>query len=92
MKTERLQDALPLHYAALTLTDEELKNYFAAHADDEIGWDLVMNSEATLLYIIACKLKPLSTQWLLENVHYANRWKTAYDINGYTPLKCYRRL
>jgi hypothetical protein len=87
MKTERLRDALPLHYAALTLTDEELKNYFAAHADDEIGWDRVTNSEATLLHITACKLKPLSTQWLLENVHYANRWKTARDIDGYTPLE-----
>jgi hypothetical protein len=87
MKLERLRDALPLHYAALTLTDEELKNYFAAHADDKIGWDRVTNSEATLLHITACKLKPLSTQWLLENVHYADRWKTARDIEGYTPLE-----
>lgn len=69
---ERLRDVLPLHYAALTLIDEELKTFFTAHADEEIGWDGVTNSEATLLHIIACKLKPLSTQWLLENVHYAD--------------------
>ncbi|KAF4181095.1 hypothetical protein CNMCM8060_009741 [Aspergillus lentulus] len=86
-KMERLRDALPLHHAALTLMDEELKTFFATHADDEIGWDRVTNSEATLLHITACKLKPLSTQWLLENVHYADRWKTARDIDGYTPLE-----
>jgi hypothetical protein len=40
----------------LTLTDEELKTYFATHADDEIGWDRVTNSEVTLLHITACKL------------------------------------
>ncbi|KAF4169680.1 hypothetical protein CNMCM6936_006839 [Aspergillus lentulus] len=87
IKMERLRDVLPLHYAALTLTDEELKTFFTAHADEESGWDRVTNSEATLLHITACKLKPLSTQWLLENVHYADRWKTARDINGYTPLE-----
>ncbi|PKX91234.1 uncharacterized protein P174DRAFT_376578 [Aspergillus novofumigatus IBT 16806] len=87
LKMERLRDALPLHYAALTLTDEELKTFFTTHADDEIGWDRVTNSEATLLHITACELKPLSTQWLLENVHYADRWKTARDIEGYTPLE-----
>ncbi|KAG2418849.1 hypothetical protein HFD88_001951 [Aspergillus terreus] len=87
MKMERLRDALPLHHAALTLMDEELKTFFATHADDKIGWDRVTNSEATLLHITACKLKPLSTQWLLDNVHNANRWKTARDIDGYTPLE-----
>ncbi|PYH42930.1 uncharacterized protein BP01DRAFT_324199 [Aspergillus saccharolyticus JOP 1030-1] len=87
MKLERLRDTLPLHYAALALTDDELRNHFAAHADDKIGWDRITNSEATLLHITACKLKPLSTQWLLENVHYADRWKTARDIEGYTPLE-----
>jgi hypothetical protein len=46
-----------------------------------------MNSEATLLHITACKLKPLSTQWLLKNVHYADRWKTARDMDGYTLLE-----
>lgn len=59
---ERLCDALPLHHAALTLTDEELNVFFMTHADDKIGWDQVTNSEATLLYLTACKLKPLSTQ------------------------------
>jgi hypothetical protein len=87
IKIERLHDVLPLHYAALTLMDEELKTFFTAHADEEISWDGEMNSEAMLLHITACKLKPLSTQWLLKNVHYANRWKTACDINRYTPLK-----
>jgi hypothetical protein len=86
-KMERLRDALPLHHAALTLVDEELKTFFATHADDDLGWDRVTNSEATLLHITACKLKPLSTQWLLENVHYADRWKTARDMDGYTPLE-----
>lgn len=86
-KMERLRDALPLHHAALTLMDEELKTFFATHADDEIGWDRVTNSEATLLHITACELKPLSTQWLLDNVHNANRWKTARNIDGYTPLE-----
>jgi hypothetical protein len=60
-KMERLCDVLPLHHAALTLVDEELKTFFATHADDDLGWDRVMNSEAMLLYITACKLKPLST-------------------------------
>ncbi|GAB1217283.1 hypothetical protein ATERTT37_006519 [Aspergillus terreus] len=87
MKMERLRDALPLHHAALTVMDEELKTFFATHADDEIGWDRVTNSEATLLHITACQLKSLSTQWLLDNVHYANRWKTARNIDGYTPLE-----
>jgi hypothetical protein len=87
MKLERLRDALPLHHAALTLMDEELKTFYVTHAEDEIGWDRVTNSEATLLHITACKLKPLSTQWLLENVHYAGRWKMARDIDRNTPLE-----
>ncbi|GES62937.1 zinc knuckle transcription factor [Aspergillus terreus] len=87
IKMERLRHALPLHHAALTLMDEELKTFFATHADDEIGWDRVTNSEATLLHITACQLKPLSTQWLLDNVHNANSWKTARNIDGYTPLE-----
>jgi hypothetical protein len=37
MKMERLQDALPLHYAVLTLTNKELKTYFATYADNEIS-------------------------------------------------------
>ncbi|KAI9040059.1 uncharacterized protein KD926_008622 [Aspergillus affinis] len=87
LKMERLRDALPLHHAALTLADEELKAFFVTHADDEIGWDRVTKSEATLLHLTACELKPLCTSWLLENVHHAKVWKTARDINGYTPLE-----
>lgn len=87
LKMGRLRDALPLHHAALTLTDEELKAVLVAHADDEIGWDRVTNSEATLLHLTACELKPLSTRWLLENVRRADSWKTARDIDGYTPLE-----
>ncbi|KAJ5124023.1 zinc knuckle transcription factor, partial [Penicillium bovifimosum] len=71
----------------LTLTDEELKAFFVTHADDEIGWDRVTNSEATLLHLTASELKPLSTRWLLENVHHADSWKTTRDIDGYTPLE-----
>lgn len=84
---ERLRDALPLHHAALTLTDEGLKAFFVSHANDKIDWDRVTNSEATLLYLTACELKPLSTRWLLENVHHADSWKAARDIDGYTPLE-----
>lgn len=87
LKMERLRDALPLHHAALILTDEELKAFFVTHADDKIGWDRVTNLEATLLHLTACKLKPLSTQWLLENVHNADSWKAVRDIDGYTPLE-----
>ncbi|KAL7650403.1 hypothetical protein M752DRAFT_277798 [Aspergillus phoenicis ATCC 13157] len=87
MRMKRLRDALPLHHAALTLMDEELKAFFAAHADDKIGWDRVSNSEATLLHLTACEFKPLSTQWLLENVRHADCWKTARNIDGYTPLE-----
>nr|XP_001402421.2 hypothetical protein ANI_1_156174 [Aspergillus niger CBS 513.88] len=82
MRMKRLRDALPLHHAALTLMDEELKAFFAAHADDKIGWDRVSNSEATLLHLTACEFKPLSTQWLLENVRHADCWKTARNIDG----------
>jgi hypothetical protein len=39
LKIGRLHDTLPLHHAALTLTDEELNIFFMTHADDEIGWD-----------------------------------------------------
>ncbi|XRM39503.1 hypothetical protein ABZX51_002854 [Aspergillus tubingensis] len=83
---DRLRDSLPLHHAALTLMDEELKAFFVFHASDELGWERVTNSEATLLHLTASELKPLSTRWLLENVHHANSWKTARDLNGYTPL------
>ncbi|KAJ5748237.1 uncharacterized protein N7511_009933 [Penicillium nucicola] len=38
----------------------------------------------------ACELKPLSTQWLYENVPHADSWKMARDINGYTPLEALR--
>jgi hypothetical protein len=87
LKMGRLYDVLLLHHAALTLTDEELNTFFMTHADDEIGWDQVTNSEATLLHLTAYKLKPLSTQWLLKNIRHANSWKTAHNINRYTPLK-----
>ncbi|KAH8431755.1 uncharacterized protein LDX57_009407 [Aspergillus melleus] len=87
LKLERLRGALPLHHAALTLADEELKAFFVTHADDEADWCRVTNSEATLLHLTACELKPLSTRWLLENVHHAESWKTVRDINGYTPLE-----
>ncbi|GLB09298.1 hypothetical protein AtubIFM57258_005215 [Aspergillus tubingensis] len=86
LKMDRLRDSLPLHHAALTLMDEELKAFFVFHASDELGWERVTNSEATLLHLTASELKPLSTRWLLENVHHANSWKTARDLNGYTPL------
>ncbi|KAJ5824168.1 hypothetical protein N7447_006508 [Penicillium robsamsonii] len=87
LKMERLRDALPLHHAALTLTDEELKAFFVTRSDDEVGWNRVTNSEATLLHLTAGELKPQSTQWLLNNVHHAESWKTARDIDGYTPLE-----
>lgn len=85
---ERLRDALPLHHAASTLADKELKDFFMAHADDKFGWDrVVTTSESTLLHLTACKLKLLSMRWLLENVHHADTWKTSRDIDGYTPLE-----
>ena len=87
IKLERLRDTLPLHHAALTLGDNELKAFFVTHVDDNIGWDWLTTSEATLLHLTACELKPLSTQWLLENVPNADLLKTARDINGYTPLE-----
>ncbi|OQD86705.1 hypothetical protein PENANT_c007G03009 [Penicillium antarcticum] len=86
-KLERLRDAMPLHHAALTLTDEELQAFFVTHADDKIGWDRLTNSEATLLHLTACEFKPLSTRWLLENVRHAGSWKATRDIDGYTPLE-----
>ena len=90
LEVERLRAALPLHYAALTLTDEELQAFFVTHTDDtnnEIDWDRVTNSEATLLHLTACEMKPLSTRWLLEIIHQADSWKRARDINGYTPFE-----
>jgi hypothetical protein len=87
IKMERLRDTLPLHHAALTLGGSELKAYFVTHADDNIGWAGVTTSEATLLHLKACELKPLSTQWLLESLPYADSWKKARDVNRYTPLE-----
>ncbi|KAJ5725226.1 uncharacterized protein N7483_006583 [Penicillium malachiteum] len=87
LRMERLRNALPLHHAALTLTDEELKAFFITHIDDKIGWDRVTNSEATLLHLTACEFKPLSAQWLLEKIHDAESWKTARDIDGHTPFE-----
>ncbi|KAJ5219705.1 hypothetical protein N7468_008909 [Penicillium chermesinum] len=87
LRMERLRDTLPLHHAALTLTDEELKAFFVNHADDGTDWDRLTNSESTLLHLTACELKPLSTQWLLKNVHYADSWRSARDIKGNTPLE-----
>lgn len=87
LKIEKLRGSLPLHHAALTLADDELKVFFMTHANDNIGWDRVTNSEATLLHLTACKLKPLSTRWLLENVPSTDSWKMARDIDGNTPLE-----
>lgn len=86
LKMGRLRDTLPLHHAALTLTDEELRAFFVTQ-DDKFDWDRMSSSEATLLHLTACELKPLSTQWLLENVPHADSWKAARDIDGYTPLE-----
>ncbi|CBF78433.1 predicted protein [Aspergillus nidulans FGSC A4] len=85
IKLERLRDTLPLHHAALTLGDNELKAFLMTHVDNNIGWDRVTTSEATFLHLTACELKPPSTQWLLENVPNTDFLKTARDINGYTP-------
>jgi hypothetical protein len=87
LKMDRLRDALPLHHAVLTLKDEALKAFFVTYANDEMGWDRVNNTRSTLLHLTACELKPSSTRWLLDNVHLADSWKTARDINGYTPLE-----
>lgn len=72
LKIDRLRDSLPLYHAALTLTDEELKAFFVFYTSDEFGWDRGTNSEATLLYLTASELKPLSTRWLLENIQHAD--------------------
>jgi hypothetical protein len=69
---ESARDALPLHYTRLTLTDKELRSFFIAYASDEIGWDRVTNFKATLLYLIAYELKPLSIRWLFKNIYYAD--------------------
>ncbi|KAJ5711920.1 hypothetical protein N7488_006076 [Penicillium malachiteum] len=87
LRIKRLRNALPLHRAALTLTDKELMAFFVTHVDDKLGWDRVDNSEATLLHLTACGAKPLSLQWLLENIRLAAYWKTARDIDGYTPFE-----
>ncbi|KAJ5704096.1 hypothetical protein N7493_011234 [Penicillium malachiteum] len=87
LRMERLRNALPLHYASLTLTDKPLKASFITHANDEISWDRVTNSEATLLHLTACEFKPLSVQWLLENIHHAEYWKIARNIDGFTPFE-----
>ncbi|KAL4926830.1 uncharacterized protein BDV17DRAFT_299411 [Aspergillus undulatus] len=87
LKIERPRDSLPLHHAALTLADDELRVFFVTLADNKIGWDQVTSSEATPLHLTACELKPLSTQWLLENVASADSWKMAPDINMYTSLE-----
>ncbi|RDW72414.1 uncharacterized protein DSM5745_07586 [Aspergillus mulundensis] len=86
-RAERLRDSLRLHHAALTLEDDELRAFFVAFSDDKTGWDEVTGFEATLLHLTACEFKPLSTQWLLENVAQADSWKAARDIGGYTPLE-----
>ncbi|KAL6229437.1 hypothetical protein BDW75DRAFT_235209 [Aspergillus navahoensis] len=85
-----LRSMLLLHHAALTLADDELKEFFMTHASDDIGWDRVANSGAMLLHLTACKLKPLSTRWLLENVPNSDSWKTARNLDGYTPLETLR--
>ncbi|EPS28798.1 hypothetical protein PDE_03744 [Penicillium oxalicum 114-2] len=90
-RMERLRHALPLHHAAITLNDEELEDFFASCADNEVDWDQVTNTEATLLHLTVCNLKPLSTSWLLENVLCADRWKAARDIDGYTPWEALQR-
>lgn len=87
LKLERLRDAWPLHHAALTLADNELEAFLVIYADDKIGWDPVANSAATLLHLAACELKPMSTRWLLENARHADYWKTARNIDGYTPVE-----
>jgi hypothetical protein len=90
LKVESLHNTLPLHHAALTLADDELKEFFMTHANDDIGWDCVANSGATLLHLTVCKLKPLSTWWLLENVPNSDSWKMARNLDGYTPLEALR--
>jgi GNAT superfamily N-acetyltransferase len=90
LRVKSLRSTLPLHHAALTLADDELKEFFMTHASDDIGWDRVANSGATLLHLTACKLKPLSTRWLLENVPNSDSWKTARNLDGYTPLEALR--
>jgi hypothetical protein len=90
LKVESLCNTLPLYHATLTLVDNKLKEFFITHASNDISWDHITNSRATLLYLIACKLKPLSTWWLLKNVLNSDSWKTARNLNRYTPLEVLR--
>ncbi|KAL2831656.1 hypothetical protein BJY01DRAFT_254164 [Aspergillus pseudoustus] len=87
LKIQRLRDSLPLHHAAVTLEDDELKTFFATHLNGNSVWDRVTTSEATLLHLTARELKPQSTRWLLENVENAEYWTSARDLNGFSPLE-----
>ena len=87
-KLEFLKQKLPLHHAALTLTDSEcLEFYRATASQDETSWIQVDHLQNNVLHVVACQVKPLTTKWLIENFDAGNGLSYARNREGYTPFE-----
>jgi GNAT superfamily N-acetyltransferase len=86
-RLEFLQQRMPLHHATVTMTDSDCVKFFAKFdgADDE--WMKKDRFHQNVLHLAACKLKPLSVNWLLKNVDTNKRLSSARTLKGLTPLE-----
>ncbi|KAE9364854.1 hypothetical protein N431DRAFT_111710 [Stipitochalara longipes BDJ] len=85
-----LKDRLPLHHAALTLSDSECVEFFSAfEMSDKLGdeWVKLDRSSKNVLHIAASELKPKSVHWLLASSGYGETLGSARNVDGDTPLE-----
>ncbi|KAL3492332.1 hypothetical protein BJX62DRAFT_236364 [Aspergillus germanicus] len=86
-RNERYRISLPLHHAALTLSDDECRAFFASRTSGEASWTRALRTGQTLLHITVCRLMPRSLEWLLKNIDEAHSLKAYRNGDGFTPLE-----
>jgi len=83
-----LQERLPLHHAAITLSDEKCMEFFQKFKLLNVSmdeWGKVDRLSKNVLHFTACEFKSLSTRWLMENANEGQVLSSARNIKGYTP-------
>jgi hypothetical protein len=86
-RNERLRNLLPLHYAALTQSDDQCRAFFASHTSGQTGWTKTLRTGQSLQHITACRLMPRSLEWLLKNIDEADSLEGCRNGDRFTPLE-----
>lgn len=98
-KTERsllmelLVKRLPLHHAALILSDDECVNHYEEFnkvPDTKEEWKKVDKKLNNILHVASCEFKTKTVEWLLNNADEGQILSSDRNIKGYTALEALR--